>query len=84
MTDAHRFEGRPTIVTGAASGIGRATALRFAAEGALVREESKCQPGREPNNDSGHRRHRPYLRPPRLEANIFRRTESRLHRVRLP
>lgn len=35
MTDA-RFTGRTAIVTGAASGIGRATALRFAAEGAAV------------------------------------------------
>lgn len=31
-----RFEGRRAVVTGAASGIGRATALRLAAEGAAV------------------------------------------------
>jgi len=33
---ARRFEGKTAIVTGAASGIGRATALRLAAEGAAV------------------------------------------------
>lgn len=31
-----RFEGKNVLVTGAASGIGRATAIRFASEGALV------------------------------------------------
>ena len=31
-----RFEGRSVIVTGAAAGIGRATAVRFAAEGARL------------------------------------------------
>jgi NAD(P)-dependent dehydrogenase (short-subunit alcohol dehydrogenase family) len=33
---AHRFEGRDCVVTGAASGIGRAIALRLAAEGARL------------------------------------------------
>ncbi|MDP1027055.1 glucose 1-dehydrogenase [Sphingomonas sp. KR1UV-12] len=36
MSDAHRFSGKVAFVTGAASGIGRATALAFAAEGARV------------------------------------------------
>ncbi len=36
MTNPSRFSGKTVVVTGAASGIGRATALAFAAEGALV------------------------------------------------
>lgn len=36
MTDDHRFSGEVVLVTGAASGIGRAAARRFAAEGASL------------------------------------------------
>jgi NAD(P)-dependent dehydrogenase (short-subunit alcohol dehydrogenase family) len=36
MSDTHRFTGKVAFVTGAASGIGRATAVAFAAEGARV------------------------------------------------
>ncbi len=36
MSNTHRFSGKVAFVTGAASGIGRATAVAFAAEGASV------------------------------------------------
>lgn len=36
MPDSKRFEGKTAFITGAASGIGRATAIAFAAEGARV------------------------------------------------
>jgi NAD(P)-dependent dehydrogenase (short-subunit alcohol dehydrogenase family) len=36
MSSSHRFTGKVAFVTGAASGIGRATAVAFAAEGARV------------------------------------------------
>ena len=36
MASSKRFEGKTAFITGAASGIGRATAVAFAAEGARV------------------------------------------------
>lgn len=40
-----RFDGRSVVVTGAASGIGRETAVRFAGEGALVTVADLDEPG---------------------------------------
>lgn len=40
-----RLDGKRSIVTGAASGIGRASALRFAAEGAAVLASDLAEPG---------------------------------------
>ena len=42
-----RFTGRVAVVTGAASGIGRATALLFAGEGARVAAVDRNQSGAE-------------------------------------
>ena len=36
MTEFRGLQGRRTLITGAASGIGRATAIRLAKEGAIV------------------------------------------------
>jgi NAD(P)-dependent dehydrogenase (short-subunit alcohol dehydrogenase family) len=36
MAGSKRFEGKTAFITGAGSGIGRATAVAFAAEGARV------------------------------------------------
>ncbi len=45
MTTGDRFSGRVAIVTGAASGLGRAVALRLAGEGARVAALDRDEPG---------------------------------------
>jgi NAD(P)-dependent dehydrogenase (short-subunit alcohol dehydrogenase family) len=44
MTGSPRFEGKTALVTGAAGGIGRATAIAFAAEGARVVVMDRSRP----------------------------------------
>jgi NAD(P)-dependent dehydrogenase (short-subunit alcohol dehydrogenase family) len=45
MPRSKRFEGKTTFITGAASGIGRATAIAFAAEGASLVLTDRSGPG---------------------------------------
>src|SRR4051812_38269219 len=47
MAHSNRFEGKVAFITGAANGIGRATALAFAAEGARVAITDRDQAGLE-------------------------------------
>ena len=44
MTSLNRFDGKTAFITGAASGIGRATAAAFAAEGARVVVTDRARP----------------------------------------
>ena len=52
MTKTHRFTGKVAFVTGAASGIGRATAVAFAAEGARVAILDRTEAALRPTADA--------------------------------
>ncbi len=69
MTDpaARRFEGKVVLITGAAGGIGRATAVRFAAEARASGSSTGRGQGEAPGPRRGrHREHRLHRRAARV------------------